>query len=114
MKEDCMAYLEGDAKQSIKCEMAKALMKDGAILYDLRTEKDISAVLPNATKLDLNYAYDHFEEAFGQEKESAIILYCYSGHRACNLKSHLIDNGYTNIHNLGGYESKKEVCEKMK
>jgi rhodanese-related sulfurtransferase len=112
-KEDCLAYLEGDATQATSCETAKALMAKGAKLYDIRTTTDIENMLPGSIGIDAVRAYDHCLETFGENKDATIILYCYSGNRACNLRTFLLDEGYTSIYNIGGYESKKEVCKRM-
>ena len=112
-KEDCLAYLEGDATQATTCEVAKSLMAKGAKLYDIRTTTDIEQMLPGSIGIDAVRAYDFFENTFGANRDATIILYCYSGNRACNLRTFLLDKGYTSIYNIGGYESKKEVCERM-
>jgi rhodanese-related sulfurtransferase len=113
-EEDCLQYLEGNDKQATSCDDARALIQNGAKLYDIRAKADVKDMLPGSVNIDTNEAYDDVIKVFGEKKDKEIVLYCYSGNKACNLRNHLIREGYSKVYNIGGYESKKEVCERLK
>jgi len=75
------------------------------ILIDVRTSQEITAAIGNAACKPYNLAWpDQFQaEALKIPKDQTVIIYCRSGGRAANAAAFLINNGYTNVYNAGGF-----------
>ncbi|MCA9781300.1 MAG: rhodanese-like domain-containing protein [Candidatus Eremiobacteraeota bacterium] len=88
-------------------ESAKQLIDSGALVVDVRSEEEFqSGHLEGA----LNVPHTEIEEnlaAFGADKEKPNVVYCRSGRRSGIAKEVLEKNGFTSVHNGGGYEDLK-------
>ena len=75
------------------------------ILIDVRTSQELTSAIGNAACKPYNLAWpDQFKaEALKIPKDQTVIIYCRSGGRAANAAAFLIDNGYTNVYNAGGF-----------
>jgi rhodanese-related sulfurtransferase len=93
--------------KTVTSSEASSLIKDGAILVDVRTkeeydEKHITGAvnIPLSEIEDGNIEYD---------KNTAIIVYCRSGNRSSSAAKKLIALGYTNVYDLGSINNWKET-----
>lgn len=87
----------------VQCDEANKLVDDGAILIDVRNVTEFDEYhLDNA----INIEYDVIGNKIGsvtQDKNAKIIVYCKSGNRSGKAAQTLIDKGYKNVYDLGGY-----------
>ena len=88
-------------------ESVKRLIDSGVLVVDVRSEEEFqSGHLEGA----LNVPHTEIEEnlaVFGADKEKPIVVYCRSGRRSGIAKEVLEKNGFTSVHNGGGYEDLK-------
>ncbi len=88
-------------------DKAKELISSGALIVDVRSKGEFeSGHLEGA----LNIPHTEVEEnlaLFGDDKGKPILVYCRSGRRSGIAKEILEKNGYTAVHNGGGYETLK-------
>ena len=98
-----MALPDGDSK------LAHQLVKDGALLLDVRTQEeyaerhlDGSLLIPH-TELPARLA--EVLEAQGGDKSKPIVVFCRRGGRAELAKSALLQDGFTEVTNLGGIDA---------
>ncbi|MBL8935554.1 MAG: rhodanese-like domain-containing protein [Archangium sp.] len=78
---------------------AKALVKAGAVLVDVRTPEEFAAKHLDGA---VNIPIDDLEARKAElPKDKDIVLYCRSGARSARGKSLLASAGYTRVHNLG-------------
>ena len=82
---------------------ARELIKDGALLVDVRTPSEYEEHISGAINIPHLQINDRLSE-FGSDKERQIVVYCRSGHRSEIAKSMLEKAGYKNVCNGGGYE----------
>lgn len=89
---------------TIDFRMVDELIKDGAVLVDVRTPEEFSAgnidgavLLPYQRILEL-------PDVVTIKKDTPIVLYCASGKRAGIAKDVLEQAGYSQVYNAGGYE----------
>jgi len=86
-----------------KCEQARELIANGAILVDVRSPTEFQAgALPGAVNIPL--------QVLGLAKQqlpnnSDIVVYCVSGARSNNAKNYLEHNGFNNVFDLGSYQN---------
>lgn len=85
----------------VNCENAYDLIKDGAVLIDVRTKEEY-----NEKHLDnsINISHDVILEGLDKmqlPKDNKIIVYCQSGNRSSQASKKLIKNGYTKVYDLG-------------
>ena len=80
------------------------LVKQGAILMDVRTKSEYSG---GHIKGSLNIPVDQLNQNTHRfaDKNKVIITCCASGMRSGAAKSMLKSKGYTNVHNGGGWMS---------
>lgn len=90
--------------KAIDFKLVNELIKDGAVLVDVRTPEEFSAgnidgavLLPYQRILEL-------PDIVTVQKDSPIVLYCASGKRAGIAKDALDEAGYSQVYNAGGYE----------
>lgn len=91
---------------------ALRLLKDGAILVDVRTAAEQqSGHLENAILLPHEeiLSLPEFAEV---KKDTPLVVYCQSGRRSELAKETLEKAGYTKVFNGGGYEELKQALEK--
>ena len=86
---------------------AKEMIRSGALVVDVRSKEEFkSGHLEGA----LNVPHTEIEEnlsLFGADKDKQIVVYCRSGRRSGIAKEVLEKNGFTAVHNGGGYERLK-------
>ncbi|WP_338768512.1 rhodanese-like domain-containing protein [Bernardetia sp. ABR2-2B] len=80
----------------------KALLKEGAIIIDVRTKGEYAGGHIQNSK---NIPLDTLANQLGQfkDKNQIIITCCASGMRSGSAKSLLQSKGYTNVYNGGGW-----------
>jgi phage shock protein E len=102
-------YLALKRSGQISSKDARARLKNGAMLIDVRTVGEFaSGHLPNAINLPL----DEIESTVPRRvrnKDQALLLHCQSGMRSGVARKKLIALGYANVFNLGSYERAAKV-----
>ena len=84
-----------------------------AIWVDVRSQKEFnSGHVAQALNIPHNDIGNRLHE-ISADKNKAIYLYCQSGRRAAMAKETLIKAGYTNVHNIGGYEQASALLDKQ-
>ena len=80
------------------------LVKNGAIILDVRSKPEY---LAGHIKGSMNIPVDTLRNNLFKlkNKKQTIITCCASGMRSATAKSILESNGYTNVHNGGGWSS---------
>jgi len=80
------------------------LVKNGAIILDVRSKGEYQG---GHIKGSLNISVDTLNNNLGKlkDKNKPIITCCASGMRSASAKSILKSNGYTKVHNGGGWIS---------
>ncbi len=82
----------------------KELVKQGAIIIDVRTPSEFKS---GHIKGSTNIPLDALSSKLGKlkDKNRTIITCCASGMRSASAKGMLKSNGYTEVHNGGGWSS---------
>lgn len=81
------------------------LVKDGAIILDVRTPGEYaSGHIKGSKNFPLQSLQQHLSEIL---KDKVIITCCASGMRSGSAKSLLLSSGYKEVHNGGGWMSLK-------
>lgn len=84
----------------------KALFKNGATIVDVRSKAEYQA---GHLKGSINIPLDSLGHQLTQlKKDKAIITCCASGMRSASAKSLLKSNGFSEVHNGGGWLSLQE------
>lgn len=80
------------------------LVKKGAIILDVRSKSEFES---GHIKGSINIPVDQLQNNFAKlkDKNKFIITCCASGMRSGSAKTILSKNGYTNVHNGGGWRS---------
>ena len=75
------------------------------ILIDVRGSEEIQSAIGNAACKPYNLAWPtQFQSEYTRiPKDATVVIYCRSGGRAMNAVSYLRTNGYTSVHNAGGF-----------
>lgn len=87
-----------DKKQSIENDL----------LIDVRSKEEFES---ESLKRSIHVPHDRIGneiEKFTKDKNTKIVLFCRSGARAGKARQTLIDMGYLNVINIGGYSEAKE------
>ncbi len=80
---------------------------ESQLLIDVRTDEEFdSGHLQDAINIPYQIIGEHITD-IACCKNQEIILYCRRGGRAEKAKTTLLDLGYTNVTNVGGYEEIK-------
>ncbi|MFO0668579.1 MAG: rhodanese-like domain-containing protein [Polyangiaceae bacterium] len=80
---------------------ARALVKSGALLLDVRTEGEFaSGHLEGAKNIPVGALSGRLSEV-GSDKTRPIVVYCASGMRSATATSMLKRAGYASVHDLG-------------
>jgi phage shock protein E len=81
-----------------------ALAQQGAVILDVRTKGEYAS---GHIKGSLNIPLDALGSNLGKlkDKQTPIITCCASGMRSASAKSFLKNQGYTEVHNGGGWMS---------
>jgi len=83
---------------------ARALVKDGALLVDVRTPEEYSAGhIDGAVNIPVAELGSRLSELGDQQ--GPIVLYCRSGARSAKAKTLLESKGFTSVVNLGAMSS---------
>ena len=94
--------------QSVTCSEMKELVKDGAVLVDVRTLAEYkSGHLDEAVNLPVETIADTIDNEIS-DKDTKIVLYCRSGNRSATAGQTLIDMGYKNVYDMGGMSNCEE------
>lgn len=82
----------------------KELVRNGAIILDVRTPGEFSS---GHIKGAINIPVDQLSKNLAKlkDKNKTIITCCASGMRSASAKGILKSNGYTDVHNGGGWGS---------
>jgi len=103
-------FLCGSLFAQFNQDTLKRWMKTGPsfefILIDLRGQSDnITSVIANDQCKPYNLVWlDEFKERIPKiPKEKHVVVYCRSGARSSQAYSYLIGEGYTNVHDAGGF-----------
>ena len=94
-------YLFIKAKSSsLSSDDAKSLVKDGALLIDVRSPAEFKqGHIKGAKNIPLNEIASRTKEI--GKVEQAVVLYCRSGSRSSGAMRILKSNGFLNVNNLG-------------
>ena len=83
----------------ISLDDAKKLLRDGAILVDVRTSQEFSGGhIKGAINIPLSNLAGISKKA---SIDKNVIVYCQTGTRSMSAKRQLKSMGYINVHNLG-------------
>lgn len=86
-------------------QMAWSLIDEGALILDVRTKAEFDAGhLEGALHIPHTEIGDRFAE-LGENKSRPVVLYCKAGGRAGKAEQVLEANGFTKLHNAGGYDA---------
>ena len=81
----------------------KELMQNGAQIIDVRTKAEYQqGHVKGSINIPLNNLSNHYSKL---KKDKPIITCCASGMRSASAKSILKSNGFTEVHNGGGWMS---------
>lgn len=79
------------------------LVKEGAMIVDVRTKAEYQqGHIRGSLNIPLNNLSNHYSKL---NKEKAIITCCASGMRSAQAKNILKANGFSEVHNGGGWTS---------
>ena len=80
------------------------LVKNGAVIVDVRSKGEFAG---GHIKESINIPVDQLENNLSKlkDKNKTIITCCASGMRSGSAKTMLLKNGYTDVHNGGGWGS---------
>ena len=83
---------------------ARQLIEDGAVVIDVRAPEEFAAGhLADARNIDVQADSFH-TEVDGLDRDVAYILYCRSGARAGAAGEMMLEMGFTDVANAGGFE----------
>jgi len=86
-----------------KTDYAK-LIKEGAVILDVRSKNEYSAGhIKGSVNIPVEILRDNLSRL--KDKNKTVITCCASGIRSASAKSILRSNGYSNVHNGGGWHS---------
>ena len=87
--------------QVITCSQKDELVKDGAILIDVRTAQEYAeGNLEGSINLTVDTISVNIEKLV-PDKNATIVVYCRSGNRSAPAKGVLNNLGYKNVYDLG-------------
>ena len=80
------------------------LIKRGAVIVDVRSKDEFAG---GHIKGSINIPVDQLQNNLSRlkDKNKPIITCCASGMRSGSAKTMLLNNGYTDVHNGGGWAS---------
>ena len=80
-----------------------ALLNSGATIIDVRTKGEYQqGHIKGSDNIPLNNLSNHYSKI---NKDRPVITCCASGMRSASAKSLLKSNGFTEVHNGGGWQS---------
>lgn len=97
-----------DGKSLITAELASELMKNGAVLLDVRPADDYAAGhIRGSVSVPMESILSDPCAAFeGIDCDDTVIVYCRRGTQSRRAAMILGEAGYTNVYDLGGVESR--------
>lgn len=97
-------YPNSDMCQDINVAEFEELKSEGAIILDVRTQKEFDAGnIPGAILNDVKQS-DFKDKLSGLDKEASYLVYCRSGVRSLTACSIMSGEGFKKLYNLkGGY-----------
>lgn len=100
--------------KAINPEEALALLKNGALLIDVRTPGEFSgSSVPGSRNYPLDQLDSLVQEA-GINKDQPILLFCRSGRRSGIGTNNLKSLGFENVYNLGAFGNAMKTAELAK
>jgi phage shock protein E len=97
--------------RQISSEDARKLLKEGAVVVDVRTPGEFSgAHLRKAINIPVDKIAEVLPKTF-PDRNKTILLHCQSGMRSGNARRQLRALGYTNAFNLGSYARAAHIIE---
>ena len=107
-----VAYIFLRRKGQIPAEEAVALLKQGALVIDVRSPAEYNTGhLQGAINLPLPQI-DSLITGQVKDKNQVLLLHCQSGTRSGMAKKRLNALGYTRVHNLGSYDRAAHIIER--
>lgn len=100
-------FLLGSGGPTITGEEARALVKQGALLLDVRTTGEFAA---GHVEGAVNIPVGDLEEKLGAvpaKKDQPIVVYCHSGRRSAAAKQVLEKAGFSKVVDLGAMSNWK-------
>ena len=86
-----------------KTDYAK-LVREGAVIVDVRSKNEYSAGhIKGSINIPVEILRDNLRRL--NDKNKTVITCCASGMRSASAKSILRSNGYSSVHNGGGWHS---------
>jgi rhodanese-related sulfurtransferase len=83
---------------------AQQLIEDGAVVIDVRTPEEFSSG-HLADARNINVESDSFHDEVGElDRDGTYVLYCRSGARAGVAGEMMLEMGFTDVANAGGFE----------
>jgi phage shock protein E len=80
------------------------LVKQGATILDVRSKGEYAGGhIKGSINISVDELSSHLDKL--KDKNKTIITCCASGMRSASAKNILTSNGYTNVHNGGGWSS---------
>lgn len=105
-----MAGLLYSCNQTKKESELSTLIKEGAILIDVRNSDEFAeGSVPGAINIPVDLLQDNIEEL---KTNKPIIVFCKSGNRAEKAKKMLEKNNITDVTNGGSWQNVKTAWEK--
>lgn len=88
---------------------AQALLKQGALLLDVRTAGEfVAGHLPHAVNMPLEEIESEIEQ-LAQSKDRVLLLHCQSGMRSGVAAKKLRAMGYARVYNMGSYVRAEKI-----
>ena len=86
------------------------LIKEGAIILDVRSAREyVSGHIEGSINVPVGELEKNLQRF--KDKNKTIITCCASGMRSASAKNFLTSNGYTNVHNGGGWQSLNQLIK---
>ena len=90
-------------------EAKEKIINDGAIMVDVRTEKEYNeGHIGGAVLLTLDDINEEKASSILGDKKKIIIVYCKSGVRSKEASQKFVDLGYKNVYDFGAMSNWKE------
>jgi phage shock protein E len=98
----------------INREQVRAWQEKGAVVIDVRTPEEYqSGHLTGSTNVPLAEIEGRIAKV-APDKSKPILLHCQSGGRSSRAEALLEKQGYTEVHNLGGYKDAQKLLADKK
>ncbi len=97
-------FLVGAGEPTISSDEAKALVRQGALLLDVRTSDEFGS---GHVQGAVNIPVQELKARLPAEKDRAVVLYCQSGRRSAAAKDVLLKAGFTKVFDLGAMSNWK-------